>query len=327
MQRQLVLRGRWQVEYILCKLSLSRGDEQDFCKETMTFALVGELECVWEAQALCGEGPLWIESEQSLYFLDIDGQKLHRLGEASTERRTWELPEKTGWILPRNNRADFVVGCKSGMYFLDLETKQHTFALLPDPEYPENRFNDAKCDRDGRIWAGRSHDPETEQTGHLFRIDPDLSHSRWDGPYVCPNGPALSPDDRTLYHVDTFTRSIWAFDKQADGMLSNRRLFVKLTEAKEGFPDGLTVDCAGRVWLAHWGGSRITCFNPQGERLGVIPLPVPQVTSCAFGGSDLSTLYITTAARRLDFAEHPLAGALFRIPTQASGFASPAFAG
>ena len=293
----------------------------------MPFDLVGQLECVWETQAICGEGPLWIESEQALYFLDIDGQKLHRYSAGAKTRRTWELPEKTGWILPRKGRSGFVVGCKSGMYFLDLETKERTFALLPDPEHRENRFNDAKCDRDGRIWAGRSHDPETKKTGSLYRIDPDLSHSKWDGPYVCPNGPALTPDDRTLYHVDTFERSIWAFDKHPDGTLSNRRLFVKLREEKEGFPDGLTVDCEGRVWLAHWGGSRVTCFSPQGERLGVIAMPVPQVTSCAFGGPDLSTIYITTAARNLSLAEYPLAGALFRIPAKTTGVASPAFAG
>jgi len=293
----------------------------------MTLDLVGALECVWESQSLCGEGPLWVESGQALYFLDIDGQKLHRHEEATGARRTWELSEKTGWILPRKDRADFVIGCTSGVYFLDLETGERTFVLLPDPEFPENRFNDAKCDREGRIWAGRSHDPETEATGHLFRIDPDRSCSRWDGPYVCPNGPAISPDDRTLYHVDTFSRSIWAFDKHPDGTLANRRLFVQLREENEGFPDGLTVDSTGRVWLAHWGGSRITCFSPAGERLSVIPLPVPQVTSCAFGGPDLSTLYITTAARSLDSSTHPLAGALFRVSTSTTGLASSAFAG
>jgi sugar lactone lactonase YvrE len=202
-----------------------------------------------------------------------------------------------------------------------------TFAMNPDPEESENRFNDGKCDRDGRIWAGRTHDPETKATGWLYRIDPDLSHSKWDGPYICPNGPAISPDDSTLYHVDTFGGTVWAFDKHPDGTISDRREFARLDSKKEGFPDGLTVDNENRVWLAHWGGSRVTCFSPHGERIGTVQLPVPQVTSCTFGGPDLSTLYITTAARNLNFDEYPLAGALFRVPTKTTGSSSPAFAG
>ena len=145
--------------------------------------------------------------------------------------------------------------------------------------------------------------------------------------HICPNGPAISPDDSTLYHVDTFGETVWAFDKHPDGTISNRREFARLDSKKEGFPDGLTVDNENRVWLAHWGGSRITCFSPQGERLGFVELPVPQVTSCTFGGPDLSVLYITTAARNLDLVKYPLAGALFRVPTKTTGSSSPAFAG
>ena len=291
------------------------------------FDLVGELECVWEIQATCGEGPVWIESEQSLYFVDIDGQNLHCFREKNSSSQSWSLEEKTGWILPRSNKRGFAAGCETGMYFLDPISGKTEFAMVPDPEEKENRFNDAKCDRDGRIWAGRSHDPETDATGWLYCIDPDLSFTRWDGPYICPNGPAISPDDKMLYHVDTFSASVWAFDKHSDGTLSNRREFARLDQQTEGFPDGLTVDVENRVWLAHWGGARITCFSPEGERIGRVNLPVPQVTSCCFGGPDMSTLYITTAARNLDMNEFPLAGALFRVQTQTEGEASPAFGG
>ena len=301
-------------------------------KEIMNnFDLVGEVECVWKIQAICGEGPLWIDkesyAEQSIYFLDIDGQMLHSYKESTCEKHSWKLEEKTGWVLPRRNNEGFVMGCSSGVYFLDLSSGKRTFALLPDPQESENRFNDAKCDSEGRIWAGRSHDPETKTTGCLFRIDPDLSYSSWDGPYICPNGPAISSDDCTLYHVDTFGRTVWVFDKHPDGSINNRREFIRLNSETDGFPDGITVDIENRVWLAHWGGARVSCFSPQAELLGTVKLPVPQITSCAFGGRDLSTLYITTAARNLNLDENPLAGGLFKVETKTKGFVSPAFAG
>jgi len=291
------------------------------------FNLVGELECVWDLQATCGEGPVWIESEQSLYFVDIDGQKLHCFREEKGSKQSWSLEEKTGWILPRSSKNGFVAGCETGMYFLDPISGKSEFVMVPDPDEKETRFNDAKCDINGRIWAGRSHDPESHAKGWLYRIDPDLSFTRWDGPYICPNGPAISLDDKTLYHVDTFGSTVWAFDKDNAGVLTNRREFVQLDQEEEGFPDGLTVDIENRVWLAHWGGARITCFSPGGNRIGRIDLPVPQVTSCAFGGADLSTLYITTAARNLDMNEYPMAGALFRVPTNTAGATSPSFDG
>ena len=229
--------------------------------------------------------------------------------------------------MPRRNHEGLLAGYSSGVYFLDLSSGKRIFALLPDPHESENRFNDAKCDRDVRIWAGRSHYQETKATDCLFRIDLDLSFSNWDGPYICLNGPAIIADDSTLYHVDTFGGTVWAFDKHLDGSINNRQEFARLDSQIEGFPDGLTVDSENRVWLSHWGGGRITCFSPEGKLLGVVQLPIPQITSCAFGGPDLSSLYITTAARNLNLNEYPLAGALFRVDTKTSGFASPAFAG
>lgn len=295
------------------------------------FDLVGDLECVWKIHAVCGEGPIWIKRntsrKQLLFFLDIDTKMLHCYEEETCGKYSWELEEKTGWVLPRLNSEGFVIGCSSGVYFLDLISGKRNFVLHPDPEELENRFNDGKCDREGRIWAGRSHDPETKATGRLFRIDPDLSCTAWDGPYICPNGPAISNDDRKLYHVDSFGGTIWSFDKDANGTIKNRSEFIKLNTEKDGFPDGLTLDMENRIWLAHWGGSRVSCFSPEGTVIGVVNLPVPQVTSCAFGGPNLSTLYITTAARNLDLNEYPLAGSLFKVETKTKGFLSPSFAG
>ena len=156
-------------------------------------------------------------------------------------------------------------------------------------------------------------------TGWLYRIDPDLSYTSGTV-HTSAQGPAISLDDKTLYHVDTLIQ-LFGLLTDSSGVLTNRRKFVRLNHEEEGFPDGLTVDIENRVSLALWGGSRVTCFSMDGNCIGYIPLPVPQVTSCAFGGPDLTTLYITTAARNMDMNEYPLAGALFRVQTKTAGAA------
>ncbi len=288
--------------------------------------IVEDLKCLWQGASVCGEGPLWVPEQHSLYWVDIDGCKAHRYRMEDGSVNSWEFPEKTGWLLPREGTTGFAAGCKSGIYFIDLETGNLEKVLDPEPGLPGNRLNDAKVDAQGRIWAGTMDDSEQEKTGWLYRIDPDLSISRWDGPYIVTNGPAISPDDRTLYHVDTFGPVIYVFDKLQDGALANRRKFAELKDG-EGGADGLTVDAEGYVWLAHWGGSRVTRFTPGGSIDGILEMPVPQVTSCAFGGPDMDQLFITTAARNLDLTQFPQAGGLFCAKTRVKGMPSPAFRG
>ena len=213
--------------------------------------IVEDLNCIWRGHSICGEGPLWIPEEQALYWVDIDGCKAHRFQLENGEVKSWDFPEKTGWILPREGRSDFIAGCKSGIYSVDFESGVREKMLDPESEIPENRFNDAKVDSEGRIWTGSTDDLEVNPTGWLYRIDADWSFSKWDGPYIVPNGPAITNDGGTLYHVDSLGRRIYAFDKNDDGSLSNRRLFVKL-QFSEGYPDGLTVVYENSIWLAHW---------------------------------------------------------------------------
>ena len=289
-------------------------------------SIVEDLNCIWRGHSICGEGPLWIPVEQALYWVDIDGCKAHQFQLENGEVKSWDFPEKTGWILPREGRSDFIAGCKSGIYSVDFESGVREKMLDPESEIPENRFNDAKVDAEGRIWTGSTDDLEVNPTGWLYRIDADWSFSKWDGPYKVPNGPAITNDGGTLYHVDSLGRRIYAFDKNDDGSLTNRRLFVKL-QSSDGYPDGLTVDDENAIWLAHWGGSRITRFLPDGTIDGIIEIPVPQVTSCTFGGPDRNLLFITTASRDLDLKKFPLAGGVFCTKTSVTGRASPRFKG
>ena len=213
-------------------------------------SIVEDLNCIWRGHSICGEGPLWIPEEQGLYWVDIDGCKAHRFQLENGEVKSWDFPEKTGWILPREGWSDFIAGCKSGIYSVDFESGFREKMLDPESEIPENRFNDAKVDAEGRIWTGSTDDLEVNPTGWLYRIDADWSFSKWDGPYIVPNGPAITNDGGTLYHVDSLGRRIYAFDKNDDGSLSNQILFVEL-QSSDGYPDGLTVDDENAVWLAH----------------------------------------------------------------------------
>ena len=194
--------------------------------------IVEDLNCIWTGHSICGEGPLWIPEEQALYWVDIDGCKAHCFQLEDGEVKSWDFPEKTGWILPREGRSDFIAGCKSGIYRVDLESGVREKMVDPESEIPENRFNDAKVDAEGRIWTGSMDDLEVNPTGWLYRIDPDWSYSKWDGPYKVTNGPAITNDGKTLYHVDTFGPCIYAFDKNDDGSLTNRRLFAELKPVK-----------------------------------------------------------------------------------------------
>ena len=232
------------------------------------------------------------------------------------------MPERIGCIAPQRG-GGFIAGFKSGLALLDLDTGDISPLAIPEPDFPGNRFNDGKCDDRGRFWAGTMDDAVVAPSGWLYRLDPDGQCQAMDGPYVCTNGPTFSPDFRTLYHTDTIGRTIYAFDLSREGALARKRVFARFDPA-DGYPDGMTTDRDGFVWVALWGGWRITRFAPDGRIDRIIRLPVAQVTNCAFGGMELDTLYVTSAREGLDaaaLARQPLAGGLFEIRTQAIGLA------
>ena len=278
--------------------------------------------CVWPAEAILGESVLWHSAQQCVYWVDIKRPAVHAYDPVSGKRSTWPMPEPIGCIAPRRV-GGFIAGLKSGLALLDLDTDGISPVANPEPDCPGNRFNDGKCDDRGRFWAGTMDDAVVSPSGWLYRLDPNGRCQAMDGPYVCTNGPAFAPGFRTLYHTDTIGRTIYAFDLSREGMLSHRRVFARFGP-DDGYPDGMTTDRDGFVWVAHWGGWRVTRFAADGRIDSTIRLPVAQVTNCAFGGSDLGTLYITSAREGLDaaaLARQPLAGGLFEIRTQTTGLA------
>jgi len=290
--------------------------------------LVDERTCLWPAGALLGEGPLWSADEGVLYWVDIKQPRVLRYHLESGATGVFPMSEEIG-CLGLVQGGGLIAGLRSGFAYLDLE--QGTVQPIADPErhLPGNRFNDGKCDSAGRFWAGTMDDGESEPSGSLYRLSPDLSVERMDQGYVITNGPAFSPDGTTLYHNDTLQRRIYAFECDPDtGALGHRRTFAEIP-AELGYPDGLTVDAEGGVWCALWGGWRVTRFTPAGEVDQWLELPVSQVTSCTFGGQALGTLFVTTASIGLTSeqrAAQPEAGGLFALDPGVRGLPTPAFA-
>ncbi len=285
-----------------------------------------EVSCVADVRALHGEGPVWVEREQALYWVDINGRKVLRLkGGDVTE---WPTPMRVGSIAPRQS-GGFVAGTDQGFAFIDLDVERFEIFGHPEPDLPRNRFNDGKLDRAGRYWAGTMDDAEREATGSLYRLDAALSWTRVDTGYHVTNGPAFSPDGRRLYHNDSARQLTYVFDLDEAGTASNRQVLIRFAGG-EGYPDGMTVDSEGCLWIAFWDGWCIRRFTPEGKHLADLPLPVQRPTSCAFGGPDFDRLYITSARIGLegtDLDRQPLAGGLFMAAVGVAGLPDCMFAG
>jgi sugar lactone lactonase YvrE len=224
-----------------------------------------------------------------------------------------------------------MVAVHHGFASLDLETEQMVIVADPEHDRPENRFNDGKCDPAGRFWAGTLSLEGKRGTCNLWRLDADLStHKMLEGVSVS-NGIVWTADRRTMYYVDTPTRRVDCFDYDHDtGEIDNRRVAVRIPEGM-GFPDGMTIDSEGMLWVCLWQGSKVSRWDPKtGELLQTVDLPASNVTSCAFGGGKLNQLYITTARSGLgtkQLESEPLAGGLFRADVGVSGVPAFEFAG
>jgi sugar lactone lactonase YvrE len=290
---------------------------------------MSSIECVWAANALLGEAPFWSVEEGVLHWVDIDGKMVFRYRPEKAGKETFAQDHEIGCIVPRRN-GGFVAGLESGLAFLDSNLNKVEFFASPERDLPGTRFNDGKCDRRGRFWVASADRNEAEPLGALYCADGSGRVNRVLSGVIIGNGLGWSPDNRTMYFTDSGYNTIYAFDYDIEtGVARNRRIFVEVDE-KVGMPDGLTVDADGFVWSAHWGGWRITRYDPAGRIDRVVEMPVPNVTSLAFGGGNLNQLYITTARLGMSaraIFEAPLSGGLFVIEPDVAGLPETVFAG
>lgn len=273
---------------------------------------------------LLGEGPVWSVDTGTLFWVDIVGCRLWSMRLADEHCQSWVMPEKICWVAERRTGDGLVAGFKSGVGLLHLDPLRITMKLRPEPERTGNRLNDAKVDAHGCIWFGSKHDEDAEASGAFYRMTGDFAAQRVDDGYAVANGPAFSPDGRHVYHTDSGRREIYRFALSADGALAPRETFIRFEE-KWGYPDGMTVDAQGCLWVAHWGGGCVSRFDPDGRMMRSVHLPATNVTSCTFAGTALDRMFVTTSAEGM--AHEPLAGALFEIDPGVCGIAPFKFAG
>ena len=281
------------------------------------------------ARAILGEGPVWDERTQTLYWVDIDRGELNQCRADGSGHASTRIGQPVTCIALRRTQPGFIAGLERSLALLALNPVA-LHALAPVEAHPSNhRCNDGKCDSAGRFWVGTYTAGATRPADWLFRIDAGGALERAAGPFNCANGPAFSPSGEIAYCVDSYGKVVYRYDLASTGELSGQRVFRRFDAPGCGFPDGLTCDVSGCVWIAEWGAARVSRFSPQGELLEIIHLPVAQPTSCTFGGPQLTRLFITTASQGLGAGANAngLAGAVFAVDLEVGGLPAARFGG
>lgn len=268
-----------------------------------------------------GEGVRWNAALKKLFWVDIERAELWSLDPQDRATRTWTLPERIGSFAFRAD-GTLLVALESGLHDFDLETGESRRLTEFEPDLPSTRMNDAVCDRQGRFIVGGLDEESLRPLSSVISYDAEGCVTPLLSEVGCTNSLAFSSDGGKMYFADTSDRFIYRYDYEPDtGNLGERVLFAALPEAG-GRPDGSTVDAEDHLWNAEWGGSQVTCYNPDGAVVARVALPVSNITCCTFGGPDLSKLFITSAQQGLSEeqrAAQPHAGSLFVCDLAAGG--------
>jgi sugar lactone lactonase YvrE len=279
-----------------------------------------------DVQATLGEGAIWEERAGVLWWVDIDGRRLHRFTPATGADRAWAMPSTIGTVVPRAG-GGVVVALRNVVAAFDPDSA--TLTTLAGIDQPEQRFNDGKCDPAGRLWVGAMALDQRPGAGALYRLAPGGALNAQVPGISISNGIAWSRDGGTCWYIDTPTKRIDAFDFDlAHGRLGNRRPALRFPD-DVGHPDGMAIDSDGMLWVAMWeGGAVLRCDPRRGTVIGRIDVPgARDITSCAFGGPDLDVLYITSAGGDRRTPDTPHAGALFSVRPGVRGAPAVAYAG
>lgn len=279
-----------------------------------------------DTHSTLGEGAIWNHEDQMLYWVDIEQKKLHWLEPLTLAHQTATFSKKTTTVVP-TTKGKLLIGMEDGIYSYDKSIDKLTLITLnPENNSTQNRFNDGKCDPAGRLWIGTMGD---HQSAALYCLKADNNLHTMQTGITNSNGILWSPDHNTMYYIDTPTYQVKAYDFNTDtGKITNPRIVITVP-THMGYPDGATIDSEGMIWIALWGGYCVSRWNPKtGELLSTITVPSKNVTSCAFGGKNLDTLYITSARGQLsedELIRYPHSGGLFTAKPGVTGMQTNLF--
>ncbi|MCF6409923.1 SMP-30/gluconolactonase/LRE family protein [Pseudalkalibacillus salsuginis] len=291
---------------------------------------MADVELLVDAKATLGEGPCWDHENQTLYWVDIEEGQIFIYDPEAKMNRKIQLDQMPGAIVPRKS-GGVIAALENGFYSINLVTEEREQIHDPESHLPGNRFNDGKCDPAGRFWAGTI-DEDRDGNAALYCLDTDLSVTKKIADVSNSNGLVWSLDSEYFYYIDTPTQKVvrYEYDRLTGGIQKPKD--VIFVQEEEGKPDGMTIDADNMLWIAHWGGSKVSRWNPvTGEKMQEITVPACNVTSCTFGGKDLNELFITTARKGMDkdqLETYPNAGGLFKVTLNGvNGIPSPKFGG
>jgi sugar lactone lactonase YvrE len=285
------------------------------------------LEHVLEIRNVIGEGPVWHSGEEALYWVNfIEQHQILRFTPADGQHEVFETGTPV-MALGIRERGGMIAATGRGL--ASWNPASNIFEQICDPlaNRPGIRFNDAAVDGRGRFWVGTMNQNDAKAPdGELLRLESDGRLRQMDSGITVSNGIGWSPDKKTMYFVDSFRYCIYSYDFDLEsGSIQNRRVFVQ-NSSEQGIPDGMTVDSEGCVWTAYWGGWSVVRYKTDGSVDAEYRLPVPNPTSCCFGGKNLDELYITSAHLGMSAEEKkqsPQSGDLFRLRTGISGMDEP----
>jgi sugar lactone lactonase YvrE len=287
-----------------------------------------EVVIAYKTDAALGEGAIWNYETNELYWIDIEGKSFNIFNPTTNKNRSFSTTSQIGTVVPKNNN-EALIALTDGIYTINVHTGETSLFLDMKADLVGCRLNDGKCDPAGRLWIGSMHWEQKKGHAKLFSINNKAELNTKIDSVTISNGIVWTADKKTMYYIDTPTSQIKAYDyDNATGNISNERVAVQVAP-ELGFPDGMTIDEEDMVWVGMWNGNAVIRFNPKtGKVLQKVEVPAHNITSCAFGGKNLDTLYITSA--KLDMTEeelkkYPLAGSVFKIVPGVKGVKSYSF--
>ncbi len=289
-----------------------------------------DAELEFEYKAHLGEGPVWDEKTGKLWWVDILSGHLMQYSPQNRTNKVFEIGEFIGAAALRRKEG-LVLALQSGFYLFDDQSGEIEKIKDPEPDRPGNRFNDGKCDPLGRFWAGTMAHDQSKKEGSLYRLNTDFQIKRVLSDITISNGLAWNPEAGLFYYIDTPTMEICSFryDEETGNFLE--RSVIRTIDERDGYPDGMSIDSEGFLWIALYAGSKVVRISPEtGNTEFEIRVPVPKPTSCTFGGENLDELFITTCRENMSKEElnkTPLSGSLFKAKVPFHGIRANRFGG